>query len=62
MTCDLSEGGVRLVAPDSFNVGDEVFVTITGDDVTIEYEGVIVDSHDASDQTAMFNIAFKTFS
>lgn len=62
MTCDLSEGGVRLVGPDGFNVGDVVLVTITSGDLTIEQQGLIVGRHDDSDDTAMFNVAFKTLS
>lgn len=62
MTCDLSEGGVRLVGPDHFNVGDVVLVTITSGDLTIEQQGLIVGRSDDSDDTAMFNVAFKTLS
>lgn len=60
MTCDLSEGGARLVGPDTFDVGDVVIVTISSGELTIENQGLIVGHQQGSDSTAMLNVAFKT--
>lgn len=59
-TLDISEGGARLRGPASFAVGDVVRVTLTGDDVAIEQQGLIVGRKGAKSGQATLNIAFKT--
>lgn len=59
-TVDISEGGARLRGPGTFAVGDVVKVTLMGDDVAIEQQGLVVGRQDASGAEAILNVAFKT--
>lgn len=59
-TIDLSEGGARLVGPASLAVGDVVRVTITGGDVRVEQQGLVVGHEPAANDEATLNIAFKS--
>ena len=61
-TVDLSEGGARLVGPGGFAVGDVVRVSITGDDVGIEHQGLVVGrtTEKATSKTATLHVAFKS--
>jgi hypothetical protein len=59
-TVDISEGGARLKGPNGFGVGDVVRVTLTGDDVAIVQQGLVVGRQDTTDGEAILNVAFKT--
>lgn len=59
-TIDISEGGARLVGPAALVVGDVVRVTLTGSDVSVEQQGLVVGRQEAARGQATLNIAFKT--
>ena len=59
-TVDLSEGGARLLGPAAFVVGDVVRVTLTGDDVAVEQQGLVVGRQETDGGQVKLNIAFKT--
>ena len=59
-TVDISEGGARLRGPAGFGVGDVVKVTLTGGDVAIVQQGLVVGRQDAAGSEAILNVAFKT--
>ena len=61
-TVDLSEGGAGIVAPDGFNVGDVVILTVGSVDVEIGYQGLVVGRREdaPTEDGQVLNIAFKT--
>lgn len=59
-TLDISEGGARLVGPAAFAVGDVVKVMLTGDDVAIEQQGLVVGRTDGTGGQATLHVAFKS--
>ena len=59
-TVDLSAGGARLVGPAAFAVGDVVHLTITGKDMSLEHQGLIVERRPTTGKRATLHVAFRT--
>ena len=59
-TIDLSEGGARLLGPAALAVGDVVLVTLTGADLSVEQQGLVVGRTGGTRGQATLNVAFKT--
>lgn len=61
-TVDISEGGAGVVAPNRFNVGDVVVLSVESGGVSVEHQGLVVGSRPAGRSRRTVNIAFKTMS
>lgn len=55
-TVDLSEGGARVAGVPGFSVGDVIVVSIAGDGVAVEHQGLVVGASAAGE----LNVAFKS--
>jgi hypothetical protein len=62
-TLDLSQGGVKIVAPPGLQVGDVVELTVADADETIGYRGLVIDVRDAPERPGAraARVAFSGF-
>ena len=62
-TVDLSQGGVKIVAPPGLQVGDVVLLTVADANETIGYRGLVIDVRDAADRPGAraARVAFSGF-